>query len=305
MPQLVLKVDVDTLKGTLEGVPKLNALFQKHNVPATFLFSLGPDHTGRAIKRVLRKGFFGKVRRTNVTSHYGYKTLLYGTLLPGPDIGKLGAAAMQATRDAGFECGVHTYDHVKWQDGVMNADNAWTEQEMLRATERFEQIFDAAPRVHGAAGWQMNAHALRLTQRLGFTHCSDGRGEHPFLPLVRAEPIAVPQYPTTLPTLDELIGTAGISERNVHENLLAITAGARKDHVYTLHAELEGLRLLETMERLITGWKDQGYQFADLKSYADSIETNTLPHHAVAWREIPGRSGVLLVQGEPYTHHTH
>ena len=33
---------------------------------ATFLFSLGPDHTGRAIKRVFRPGFFGKVRRTSV-----------------------------------------------------------------------------------------------------------------------------------------------------------------------------------------------------------------------------------------------
>ncbi|MFN5028248.1 MAG: 4-deoxy-4-formamido-L-arabinose-phosphoundecaprenol deformylase, partial [Burkholderiales bacterium] len=55
---LALKVDVDTLRGTLIGVPQLLALFRKHQVGATFLFSLGPDHTGRAIKRVFRKGFF-------------------------------------------------------------------------------------------------------------------------------------------------------------------------------------------------------------------------------------------------------
>ena len=54
---LALKIDVDTLKGTRLGVPALIELLKKHRAGATFLFSLGPDHTGRAIKRVFRKGF--------------------------------------------------------------------------------------------------------------------------------------------------------------------------------------------------------------------------------------------------------
>ena len=115
---LALKIDVDTLRGTREGVPNLVALLAKHGAGATFLFSLGPDHTGRAIKRVFRPGFFGKVRRTSVVQHYGVKTLLYGTLLPGPDIGRRAADVMRASRDAGFEIGIHTWDHVRWQDGV-------------------------------------------------------------------------------------------------------------------------------------------------------------------------------------------
>ena len=77
--RLGLKVDVDTLRGTREGVPKLVELLRKHGVAATFLFSLGPDHTGRAIRRVFRRGFVGKVRRTSVVKHYGVRTLLYGT----------------------------------------------------------------------------------------------------------------------------------------------------------------------------------------------------------------------------------
>ena len=40
---------------------------------------------------------------------------------------------------------------------------------------------------HGAAGWQMNVHAWRRTQRLGFDYCSDSRGTHPFLPVCRAQ----------------------------------------------------------------------------------------------------------------------
>src|SRR6266550_3044571 len=87
---LALKIDVDTLRGTREGVPTLVEVLRKHGVTATFLFSLGPDHTGRAIKRVFRSGFVGKVRRTSVVRHYGVRTLLYGTVLPGPDIGRRG-----------------------------------------------------------------------------------------------------------------------------------------------------------------------------------------------------------------------
>jgi hypothetical protein len=39
VPSLTLKVDVDTLRGTLEGVPRLVELFQRHRTDATFLFS--------------------------------------------------------------------------------------------------------------------------------------------------------------------------------------------------------------------------------------------------------------------------
>ena len=85
---LALKIDVDTLRGTREGVPALVAMLKKHGAGATFLWSLGPDHTCRAIKRVFRRGFVSKVQRTSVVRHYGVRTLLYGTLLPGPDIGR-------------------------------------------------------------------------------------------------------------------------------------------------------------------------------------------------------------------------
>ena len=40
---LALKVDVDTYRGTCEGVPRLVELLKKYGAQATFLFSLGPD----------------------------------------------------------------------------------------------------------------------------------------------------------------------------------------------------------------------------------------------------------------------
>ena len=86
MALIALKLDVDTLRGTREGLPRLLSAFSRARARATILFSLGPDHTGWALRRIFRPGFLGKVSRTSVLSHYGLRTLLYGVLLPGPDI---------------------------------------------------------------------------------------------------------------------------------------------------------------------------------------------------------------------------
>lgn len=298
---LVLKIDVDTLRGTHEGVPRLLNILRRHNVGATFLFSVGPDHTGRAIRRIFRPGFVRKVQRTSVVRHYGVKTLLHGTLLPGPDIGRREAELMRRTRDEGFEVGVHSWDHVKWQDGLDGAGAEWTGGQMRRACDRFVEIFKEAPRIHGAAGWQMNVHALRLTQELGFEYCSDGRGTHPHLPVWNAELIRCPQLPTTLPTLDELIGSDGIDEDNVVDRLLALTAPPpQAGHVFTLHAELEGMRLAPTFERLLAGWKAQGYQPVPMRSLYETLQTLALPRCEVGPETVPGRSGTLLCQGQEF-----
>ena len=73
---------------------------------------------------MFRPGFIGKVQRTSVVQHYGVKTLLYGTLLPGPDIGERGGDVMRHVRDEGFEVGIHCWDHTKWQDGVARRGRA-------------------------------------------------------------------------------------------------------------------------------------------------------------------------------------
>jgi len=155
-----LKVDVDTLRGTREGVPRLMALFKKCGVDATFYFSVGPDHTGRALRRVFRKGFAQKVARTSVLKHYGLKTLLYGVLLPGPDIGRSAGAVMRSVHDAGFEVGLHTYDHVRWQDYVADATPAWTRAEFERGLGgplNFSVPFDPkATRAMAVSRWALS-----------------------------------------------------------------------------------------------------------------------------------------------------
>jgi peptidoglycan/xylan/chitin deacetylase (PgdA/CDA1 family) len=297
MARIALKVDVDTWRGTREGVPALVRVLTAAGAGATFLFSLGPDHTGRAILRVLRPGFLQKVSRTSVVEHYGLRTLLYGSLLPGPDIGRREAGTLRSVRDAGFEVGVHCWDHVRWQDRLLQHDDAWALREMRRATERHAEVFGVPPRVHGAAGWQFTPGAARAESALGIEFASDTRGGLPFVPVDGdGSVIGPPQYPSTLPTLDELIGVDDITVDNVHRQLLALTEQTTQDQVYTLHAELEGMKLLPVLQRLIGGWRAQGHELVALGALHASLRGTALPRRRIALGSVPGRSGLLAVQ---------
>jgi peptidoglycan/xylan/chitin deacetylase (PgdA/CDA1 family) len=176
---------------------------------------------------------------------------------------------------------------------------------MRQAHERYIEIFGDAARGHGAAGWQMNPQALRLTQRFGYRWASDCRGTHPFVPVWDGEIVTCPQLPTTLPTVDELIGTDDITLDNVHLHLLRITAQSvagtkHRDHVFTLRAELEGLKLSDSLERLLAGWREQGYELVSLGTMRDALDPALLPRHEMVRGEIPGRAGFVMLQGEEF-----
>jgi len=311
VPFLTLKIDVDTYRGTRVGMPNLVRVLQAHGANATFLFSLGPDHTGWALRRAFRPGFFQKVSRTSVVEHYGLKTLMYGVLLPAPDIGHECGAEMRAVRDAGFECGIHTWDHVVWQDNVRYRDGAWTRDIMQQAVDRYKEIFGVTPKTHGAAGWQMNEAAFSQLDALGIKYASDGRAQ-----LTEAGALLTPdagphrlatcgkalsciQLPTTLPTLDELLGRnvggKTIDLSNIAETILGLTAAPR-DHVFTLHAELEGQKLAPIFEQLLVGWQAQGYTFGAMADLFEKVKNQPLPTCSVTWDTLPGRSGELIVQ---------
>src|SRR5258706_7825800 len=170
--RLALKVDVDTDRGTRRGVPNLVADFQEFEVPACFLFSLGPEQTGRAITRVLRPGFFKKVSRTSVVQLYGVRTLLNGTLLPAPHIGRRNGEAMRAVRDAGFEVGIHCYNHYRWQDYVQTMTLEAIDAEFGLARAEFRRIFGADAHTAGAAGWQSNMRSREIYDRAGLLYAS-------------------------------------------------------------------------------------------------------------------------------------
>ncbi len=87
MALLGLKIDVDTHWGMKSGVPSLLKILKEFNLKGTFFLSIGPDNSGRAVLQLIKNPLFlKKMMRTNAAALYGWKTALYGTLLPAPMI---------------------------------------------------------------------------------------------------------------------------------------------------------------------------------------------------------------------------
>lgn len=296
MPLLALKIDVDTDRGTSEGVPALVNDCSDFGIPACFLFSLGPDQTGRAITRVFRPGFFKKVSRTSVVQIYGVRTLLNGTLLPAPDIGRRHADVMRTVADAGFETGIHCWNHYRWQDYVTRLPIDDVRAEFCAAQEAFRRIFGRETHTAGAPGWQSCATSRQVYDEAGLLYGSDTRGTTPFFPRIDGRVYATLEIPTTLPTLDELMGRPEFPDERIVPHWLSLLRTNRLN-VLTAHAELEGMGRRPLFRDFLRAALEAGVQFVRLDEQARRLLENraAIPVLDQTFGTIDGRSGTVAV----------
>ena len=98
-----------------------------------------------------------------------------------------------------------------------------------------------------------------------------------------------------------MIGVDGLTRDTVADHVLQLSRSAPPSgHVYTLHAELEGMKLAPVFERLLAGWRAAGYELVSLRDYFAALEIGALPHHVVTTGAISGRSGTLTLQGKEF-----
>ena len=296
--RLALKIDVDTDRGTRVGVPNLVADLRAAGLPATFLFSLGRDQTGRAITRIFRPGFFQKVSRTSVVSLYGVRTLLNGTLLPAPHVGRRNEAVMRAVRDAGFETGIHCLNHYRWQDYVHTMGTEAVAAEFTAARDEFRRIFGTEADTAGAPGWQANADSRDAYDRAGLLYASDTRGTAPYFPRIGLRTFTTLEIPSTLPTLDELLGRPEYPEERIVPHLLSLLQPDQLN-VFTLHAELEGMGKRALFGQLLTALRQAGVSVVSLAATARAClaDPGQIPVCELVDGPVDGRSGSLALQG--------
>src|SRR5262249_17869480 len=146
---------------------------------------------------------------TNAVGTYGWRTLLYGTLLPGPRIAGSFPDTLRALVAAGHEVGVHGYDHVYWQDRLPTLSAAAIRAEVERACAAYTEILGTPPRDFGAPGWQCTPASLASEDAMQLAYHSDTRGVSPFIPEMDGQRFRTVEIPTTLPTLDETFGRIG------------------------------------------------------------------------------------------------
>jgi undecaprenyl phosphate-alpha-L-ara4FN deformylase len=295
--QLAIKVDVDTWIGLKEGVSNLLALFRRQAVPASFFVALGPDNSGKAIRRIFKRGFLRKMWHTNPLRIYGLKTLLCGTVLPPPVIGEMAPQLLAAVLAEGHELGIHGYDHVRWQDRLNRMGAVAIAEEIDRAVATYSEALKAAPRSFAAPGWQANRDSLAAQDRQGFLYCSDTRGMFPFLPVMQGQAYQTLQIPTTLPTLDESLGRDGLRGERVNDFFLSQLHPDRLN-VHTIHAEVEGRAQLPLFESLLGRLKTQGVAYVRLCDVALALShrQHIIPRSFIRPQPIPGRAGEVACQ---------
>lgn len=297
-PSLCVKVDVDTLDGYIKGVPRLLEILDGFDVRATFCVPTGPDHSGRAIRRLFtRRGFLSKMLRTRAVATYGLRTMLYGTLLPGPMIIDARPQLLGEITTAGHELIPHGWDHVDWHDHLSRWDLARTRHELARACRQMEMYTGNPCHAFAAPGWQATPNSITVQQELGLRYASDTRGWCPFFPMVGDRTFEVMQIPTTLPTLDELIGRPNLEGTDLTQHVLRLIRRPPGQHVLTIHAEVEGRAWAEWFAGLLQKLAAEGLEFITL---ADLHQRITLEGSAVSSEmvlaELPGRAGPVACQ---------
>ena len=291
-----LRVDICTYQGLRQGLPRLLDVLAARKIQASIFPSMGPDRSGLAVLRIFRKkGFLGKMLRTGAASMYGYRTALYGTLLPAPLMAERGGVVVRRARDEGHEVGIHAWDHVRWQDRLDSLPRAVIREDYERALETYEKLLGCPPECTASPAWLASDVSLSVEETFRFRYGSDARGRTPFRPVVQGRVLTVPQIPVTFPTLDEVLGRGGASADDFSKRIASgLAAGA--GGAFTVHAETEGRAYLRDFEILLERVASAGWKLGPLSQLLPE-DRGSLPACPLARGLVPGRAGAVSLQG--------
>lgn len=284
--RVALRVEVRSLRGLREGVANLMRLFSEYQVRASFFFPLGRDFSGRAPLQTWRQ------RRC-----LGLAAITYGTLAQAPSLRGEAVRLMAMARTNGHEVGVFGLSPLHWARRLAHADPAWTRRQCQALWEAYLASDGGTPVALAVPDWQVNPTLLAALSPERYHYSSITRGRLPYLPQLQGVRSPIPEIPTTLPTVAEMLRRPGVSPDNVHEYLYAesqhvLPAG----HVFAASAEYEGLAGLGLMEKLLIMWKGQEGSVRALGDILREIDLTTLPRHRIGWGRVDGGEGYMAMQ---------
>ncbi|MRR15810.1 MAG: hypothetical protein EG826_05070 [Deltaproteobacteria bacterium] len=285
MGMLGLKIDVDTYWGMQNGVPRLLQTLRDFQVKGTFFLSIGPDNSGRAVLQLIKNPLFlKKMMRTRAASLYGWKTALYGTLLPAPLIALSSPGMVRRIMDEGHEVQFHAWDHRRWQDELPKKPVKWIEQWFEAGVEGFEKLTGRKPTAFGAPSWLIDDRVLNIIPKYHFDYLSCTRARTPFI----HQDVNIPELPSDLPCFEELDPGEGES---------VIVSIIKKDgrHILPVHAEVEGGMFEEKFRRLLKQVLMRGIKVTRLEEMRSDMDINLLPIRKYRMALLTGRHSPCAV----------
>ena len=282
---LGLKIDVDTYWGMKNGVPSVLQTLKEFNIKGTFFLSIGPDNSGRAALQLIRNPLFlKKMMRTNAAALYGWRTALYGTLLPAPMIALSFPQIVKEIIAEGHEVQFHAWDHRRWQDELFRKSENWIRDWFAKGIAGFEKLTENKPTAFGAPSWLIDDRVLEIIKEYKFDYVSCTRAKAPFI----HESINILEIPSDLPCFEEIDTPKGVS----------IIMDLIKDgdiHVLPVHAEVEGGIFENEFRELLKKALSQNIEIVPMKAIKDKLDIKTLPVRKYKMELLPGRHSACAV----------
>ena len=277
---LAIKVDVDTYEGMKKGVPRILEILEDFDIKGTFFLSMGPDASGRAILQLLKNPLFlKKMIRTNAVGLYGFRTALYGTLLPSPMIALSFPEIVRQIQSKCHEVQFHAWDHRRWQDEVHIKPIEWIRDWFEKGIHAFTKLTGQSPSAFGAPAWLIDDRILEIIKDYPFDYLSCTRAKKPFI----HEKVGLIEIPSDLPCFEEV---------GIYDGISSITSILKDDeiHVLPVHAEVEGGIWSEHFIQLLEQIKKADYRFMTLSEIKKLLPADTLTVRNYKMEMLPGRS---------------
>ncbi len=271
---------MDTYIGMKRGVPRLLAILKNFNVRGTFFLSMGPDSSGRAVFQLVKNPLFlKKMVRTGAGRLYGWRTALYGTLLPSPMIALSFPNLVKDILSDGHDAEFHAWDHRRWQDELPARPYGWIENWFKRGVEAYRGMAGREPSSFGAPAWLIDERALEIASKYSFHYLSCTRAREPFVHDIPG----LLEIPSDLPCFEEI----GIDE-GVSRILRILEDG--QTHILPVHAEAEGGVWDRYFEELLKGALQMNYRILPLSEIREILRHSEWPVRRHRMELLPGRS---------------
>jgi len=99
--------------------------------------------------------------RTGAGRLYGWRTALYGTLLPSPMIALSFPNLVKDILSDGHDAEFHAWDHRRWQDELPARPYGWIENWFERGVEAYRGMAGREPSSFGAPAWLIRREGAR------------------------------------------------------------------------------------------------------------------------------------------------
>lgn len=169
------RIDIDTRKGLIKGVPFLENLANEFNVNFSYYIPIGGESNLIELlkHRGNREKFSGKsIEKLN------FLEKLRTAFLP-KDLPIINEALLNNLKEEGNEVGVHGFKHRQW---TRSFDSLNLDKVFRKIEERYFSLFEEKPSSFAAPGFITDERVLEKLDEYNYSCASDLQNDAPFIP---------------------------------------------------------------------------------------------------------------------------